>query len=211
MHDIQKQLLSLTRNVNLGEKSLREIGNLIGVDHPQKISHHLLQLEKKGFIQIDRSNNLIKNSNSNPSNEYSFVNVPIVGAANCGPAQLLADENIEGHLKVSKSIAKNRRLFAVRAVGNSMNRSNINGKSIEEGDYVLVDSESTTPEHGAYSLFVLDGAANIKRFHLNSKSGEILLISESTQEFPPISIHPSDSDHFLVNGKIVDVVKQVKF
>lgn len=211
MHEIQKQLLALSRNIDLGQKSLREIGQLIGVDHPQKISHHLNQLQKKGFLLIDYSNRTIKNINTDSNNEFTFINVPIVGAANCGPAKLLAEENIEGHLKISKKIAKNRKLFAVRAQGNSMNKANINGKCIDDGDYVLIDRDQTSPTHGDYSLFVIDGAANLKRFHHNSQTGEIALISESTQDFPPIYIHPEDSDDFMVNGKIVDVIKQVTF
>jgi len=51
MHEIQQQLLSLAREKNLGQYTLREIGSFIGERSPQKVKHHLQQLEKKGSFQ----------------------------------------------------------------------------------------------------------------------------------------------------------------
>lgn len=211
MHQIQKDLLALSRNINLGEKSLREIGRLIGVEHPQKISHHLDQLQKRGFLRIDRSKNLIKNVNKQSHLERSFINIPIVGTANCGPAQLLAEENIDGHLKVSKGIVKGKTLFALVASGDSMNRSNIDGTAIQDGDYVIIDREKIDLNHGDYGLFVFDGAANIKRLYIDKKNHRIALLSESSYDYPPIYIDQKDQDSFMVNGKIVKVVSRPKF
>jgi biotin operon repressor len=52
MHTIQQKLLTLSKNTNLAQTSLREMAALIGMpaESPQKIKHHLEQLEKKGFI-----------------------------------------------------------------------------------------------------------------------------------------------------------------
>lgn len=211
MHEIQKNLLALSRNINLGERSLRDIGRLIGVDHPEKVKHHLEQLEKKGFITIDRANKTIRNVNDNQSVEQAFVNVPIVGAANCGPADILAVENIEGHLKLSKSILKKDSVFAVKAQGNSMNKSKITGGPIEEGDYAIVDYKDTDAKHGDYVLSVIDGAANIKRYFKDENMNQIVLMSESTETHTPIYIHQDDFTEFMINGKVLQVVKQPKF
>lgn len=211
MHQIQKDLLSLSRNINLGERSLREIGALIGVSHPQKIQHHLEQLEKRGFISIDRANKVIKNSNYDPGNESRFINVPIVGSANCGPAQLIAEENVDGFLKVSKSNIHNEKVIALIASGNSMNRANIDGKSINDGDYVIVDYQNRVPNHGAYVLSVVDGAANIKRLFIDKENQQIVLLSESTQNYPPIYIHENDYSDIIINGHVVQVIKKPKF
>lgn len=207
MHQIQKDLLSLSRNLNLGERSLREIGHLIGVSHPEKVKHHLKQLEKKGFIEIDKGSGTIRNLNSDISKENKFINIPIVGAANCGPAQLLAVENIEGHLKLSSSIVRGRKLFAVKAEGNSMNRAKIHGASIDEGDYVIVDLSDNSPALGDYVLAVIDGAAMIKKFHPVPEQGAIYFVSESTTEYPPIMIAGEDISQVYINGKVVQVVK----
>jgi repressor LexA len=211
MHQIQKDLLSLSRNINLGERSLREIGSLIGVNHPQKVQHHLKQLEKKGFIMIDKASKTIKNLNTDLKKEARFINVPIVGSANCGPAELLADENIEGFLKVSKSNLPKRKVFAVTADGDSMNKADINGKSIKSGDYVIIDPENRSPEHGEYVLSVIDGAANIKRFYKDDENKQIVLTSESTYDYPPIYIHQDDFEDFMINGKVVEVIAKPDF
>lgn len=51
MHDTQIKILQLAKNTNISNLTLRKIGELIGVEHPQKIQHHLTQLERKGLLQ----------------------------------------------------------------------------------------------------------------------------------------------------------------
>jgi repressor LexA len=211
MHQTQKDLLSLSRNVNLADKSLREIGALIGVDHPQQVQHHLKQLQKKGFLVHDQTKNQIVNVNRKLTRERQFINIPIVGAANCGPAQLMADENIEGYLKLSRSMIRNKDVIAIRAEGDSMNKAKIDGGPIQTGDYVIVDYKQQAPSHGDYVLAVIDGAANIKRYYDDKSNGQVMLISESTYDYPPICIHESDYSDLMINGKVLKVVKQPKF
>lgn len=211
MHKIQKDLLSLSRNVNLAEKSLRDIGALIGVEHPQQVQHHIQQLQKKGFLIHDHANNRIVNVNRKVNQERQFINIPIVGAANCGPANILAQEDIEGYLKLSKAMISKSDVMAIRAEGDSMNKANIEGDSIEAGDYVIVDPTNHSPSHGEYVLAVLDGAANIKRFYDDRKNGQIMFISESTYDYPPICVHQDDYSDLMINGKVLKVIKQPNF
>lgn len=213
MHQIQKDLLALSRNTNLGDKSLRDIGALIGISHPQKISHHLKQLEKKGFLLVDKANNRIVNLNENSSLERSFINIPMVGSANCGPAQLLAVENIESFIRMTPGVlpkgADTKKIFAVQAEGNSMNKASIDGLPIESGDYVLIDGNIQSAEHGDYVLAVYGGAASIKRFHKSPQ--QISLVSESTEKIHPILIGLEDADDFAINGRVLKVIKQPTF
>ena len=136
-----------------------------------------------------------------------FISIPIVGSANCGPATIYADQNIEGYLKISKRLAPNKKsVFALRAEGNSLNKANIDGKNVESGDFVIVDSENTSPHDGDYVVSVIDGMANIKKYRLDESHSRIALLSESTQEYSPIFIHKNDN--FRISGKVVDVVKK---
>lgn len=210
MHSIQRDLLSLSRNINLADRSLRDIGKLIGVEHPEKIRHHLKQLEKKGFLIVDKTTNSVKNVNPNRSKENKFINVPIVGSANCGPAEILAIENIEGYLTTTSSLVGKGELYALRAKGDSMNRANIKGMSISEGDYVIVDRSKNHPENGDYVVVVLDQAAMIKKFHTETEQGAIYFVSESTSEHPPIVISGEDLSDVFINGTVVSVVKDNK-
>jgi hypothetical protein len=55
MHPIQEHLLALSKKENLAKLSLRDMAARIGMppESPQKIKHHLLQLQKRGFVSID--------------------------------------------------------------------------------------------------------------------------------------------------------------
>ena len=209
MHPIQEKLLKVIDGKNVGDLTLRQIGELIEEKLPQKIKHHLSQLERKGFILIDRKNKNISRISNKAKLGDIFISIPIIGAANCGPATIYADQNIEGYLKISKRLVSNKKsVFALRAEGNSLNKANIDGKNVESGDFVIVDSENTSPHDGDYIVSVMDGMANIKKYLLDKKNSRIALLSESTQEHSPIFIH--ENDDFKISGKIVDVVKNIK-
>jgi repressor LexA len=208
MHDLQKRLLECVTTHHLGRMTLREIGELLGETHPQKIKHHLTQLEQKGLIEIDRSHKIVRKPDPAKGPNGRLVVIPILGSADCGPATIFAEENIQGYLKVSRKLLdRNHGLFAVRALGNSMNRASIRGLNVEDGDYIIVDSEKRDPENKDYVLSVMDGVANVKRFVNDDTNQQIILISESTQDFPPIVIHPEDVG-FLICGTVTRVIKK---
>lgn len=207
MHTIQEKLLRVIDDKNIGGLTLRQIGDLIGETLPQKIKHHLSQLERKGFVVVDRKNKNISRISNRAKTGDIFISIPIVGAANCGPATIYADQNIEGYLKISKRLVPNKKsVFALRAEGNSLNKAYIGGKNVESGDFVIVDSENTSPRDGDYVVSVIDGMANIKKYRLDKSHARIALLSESTQEYSPIFIHKNDD--FRISGKVVDVVKK---
>lgn len=183
--------------------SYREIGNLIGVSHPQTVKHHLEQLEKRNLIRSNAEGTSITKTSRDPN----IAAIPIFGSANCGPATVFAEENIQGYLRVSaKIIAPKPGLYALRAVGDSMNRANIKGKSIEDRDYAIVDSTQLVPQNRDYVVSVIGGTCNIKKFLLDKTNRQVVLLSESSEDFPPIYIHPEEVD-YLVCGKVVDVIK----
>lgn len=200
----------MTSERGLVVPSLRGLGRLIGVDSAQQVKHHIEQLERRGLLVYDRKHKTLKLVKGWGTIHTNLVLVPILGAANAGPATLLADENLEGYLKISPKLVPRQRLFAIQVEGNSMNRANINGKSIEDGDYVIINPQAKTPKNGDYVLSVIDDVANIKRYHFDKKSNQVALSSESTQEYPPIIIDPREISNYLVNGKIIQVVKKHK-
>lgn len=209
MHKIQEKLLHVLQAGDLNHLTLREIGDMVQEKFPQKVKHHLDQLEKKGFIKIDRRQKKIT-LNDHSSSSTPLLSIPIVGAANCGPATIFANENIEGYLKISKSILKRvKSIFAIKAQGLSMNRASIDGKTIEDGDYLIIDSSDTHAHNGDIVLSVIDDMANIKKYVWDEDNNQIVLISESTKDIPPIYIHENDS--FMINGKVIQVIKQPRF
>ncbi len=215
MHTIQTKLLNLSRHQDLGSMSLRQIAKLIGVENkPQIVKHHLFQLEKAGLIQFNFDKGIIKPINRGfnlKSIKSLFYSLPIVGMANCGPATIFADERVEGYLKVSAKMLprKKQDLYVLIADGPSMNLAEVRPKTtIEDGDFVVVDSSYKNPKDGDIVVAVIDGMGTIKRYKEDKKNKRIVLKSESTETFTPIFVH--EGDDFLVSGKVVDVIKKSK-
>lgn len=208
MHLIQERIMNLFKNHKRIPLNYRQIGKIVGAEHPQKIKHHLEQLEKRGFIKIDQDNETISNIKLGSIKDTDLVAIPIVGSANCGQALTYANQEIEGYLKVSNSLLKKKKgIIAIKANGNSMNRANIEGNSIENGDYVLVDCGDKIPQNGDYVLSIIDGLANIKKFIEDTQNQQIILLSESTMDYPPIYIDPSHYD-YIIDGKVIRVLKK---
>lgn len=217
MHLIQEKLLELSKSENLAKLSLRDMAKAIGVAlaSPQKIKHHLLQLQKKGFISIDRAKGVMEKAASNPGwaqglleKSAKLFSIPIIGTANCGPAEIFAEQNFQGFLKVSSKLihkSKPTGLYAIRADGSSMNRAVIGDKSLEDGDYAIIDSEDRNVETNDVVLAILDNKATIKRFIDDGKNGQVVLKADSSFDYEPIYLHPDDE--FFINGKVIGVIK----
>lgn len=215
MHIIQQKLLNLAKGHNLADLTLRKIGEFIDEPgSPQKIKHHLDGLISKGLLLVSADGKTLKPAGGGIDQKSNLISLPIIGSANCGEAAICAEQKIEGYLKVSLKILgeqfKNKLadLYVLRAVGVSMNRASIKDKSIEDGDFVVVDKKQTMPRNGDYVVSVIDGLANIKRFLMDKKNNQIVLMSESSQNIPPIYIHSDDYVDYLVCGRVVDVIKK---
>lgn len=208
MHSIQRRILQLASEHGFTVLSLRGLGRLIGVDSAQQIKHHIEQLERKGILAYDRQHKILKLARGKGTTQTNLILVPILGAANAGQATLLAEENLEGYLKVSSRLLPKRHVFAIRVEGNSMNRANIKGQGIEDGDYIIIDPQAQNPHSGDYVLSVIDEVANVKRYYFDVRNNQVVLVSESTQKYPPIIIDPNEISGYLVNGKVIRVVKK---
>ena len=218
MHPIQEKLLDLSKGTNLAQISLREMAAAIGLpaESPQKIKHHLQQLEKKGFLSIDRAKGVMGKTALTPSwaegllsGASSLFSIPLVGAANCGPATIFAEQNFEGFLRVSSRLlgrSSPAGLYGLKTNGSSMNRAEINGRKIEDGDYVIIDSGRREPADNDIVLAIIDNKATIKRFIDDRKNGQVILKADSSYDYEPIYLHPDDD--FVINGKAIAVIKR---
>ncbi|HVZ17079.1 MAG TPA: S24 family peptidase [Terriglobales bacterium] len=220
MHPIQRKLLELSAAKNLAQMSLREMAAGIGVptESPQRIKHHLQQLQKKGLLTIDRTAGIMSRTGTKAAvskglvrGSATLLSIPIVGAANCGPATLFAEQNFEGVLRVSARLVgrtKPNGLFALKADGSSMNRATIGGRTIDDGDYVVIDSRDRTVRTNDVVVAILDGKATIKRFVDDRENGQIVLKADSSFDYEPIHLHPDDD--FTINGKAIAIIKRTR-
>ena len=180
-----------------------EIGKLgLKLKSLRSIFLYINALEEKGFIKRisgDRKIEFIERSKS------SFVNVPILGTTSAGSPTFFAEENLEGYLNVSKKITRNQNVFAVKVSGDSMDLSKIEGKKINDGDYIIINADYKNFTSGDKVLVVIDGLATVKTYK-KIDNQTIGLFPESTnEEHKPIYLTPEDN--FIINGKIVDVLK----
>ena len=220
MHPIQQRILELSKTANLASLSLREIATAIGTpkESPQKIKHHLLQLQKKGFITIDKAKGMMGRASSTPDWATGLLNkttqlfsIPIVGTANCGPANIFAETNFQGFLRVSSKLigrSKPTGLYAIKASGSSMNRAEIDGKQIEDGDFVIINKNDLNVRTNDVVLAIIDNKGTIKRVIDDRAHGQIVLKADSSFDYDPIYLHPDDD--FSISGKVVQVIKKPK-
>ena len=218
MHPIQEKLLALSKKQNLAKLSLREMASYIGMpqESPQKIKHHLMQLQKKGFLSIDRAKGVMDRSSSTPDwarglldKAARLFSIPVVGTANCGPATIFAEQNFQGFLRISSKLVGRKKptgLYAIKTDGSSMNRAEINGKRIEDGDYVIVDRNDIDVRTGDVVLAIIDDKGTIKRVIDDRANGQIVLMADSSFDYEPVYLHPDDN--FNISGKVIGVIKR---
>lgn len=218
MHPIQEKLLRLSKTKNLAKLTLRDMAKRIDMpnESPQKIKHHLQQLQKKGFLSIDRAKGMMSRASLEPAwakgllkQASRLFSIPIIGTANCGPATIFAEQNLQGFLRVSSKLigkSKPTGLYAVKADGGSMNRADIGGRKLEDGDFAIVDSLDRNVVSGNVVLAIIDDRATIKRFIDDRANGQIVLVADSSFDYAPIYLHPHDD--FNISGKVIAVIKR---
>jgi len=212
MNAVQEQLLKLAETMDLGEMTYYQLSKDLGVDHPFKVKYALDQLVKKGHLL----RNLQTGSISKPKGDArttGLINIPYYGEVNCGEALAFANNQIKSYLKLSPSVIGSSNLkgvFALKAIGSSMNDASINGKAVNEGDYIIAKKEEAyAPKNGDYVISIIWGAANLKRFHRDIKHRQILLLSQSTDDLPPIVISEQDANElgaYSIAAKAIDVI-----
>jgi repressor LexA len=178
--------------------SVRELMSALGYKSPRSAQDILEQLEEKNWIKKREAGDyqLMTSPELGPTHAQT-IDVPIVGTITCG-TPILADENIEGFIKVSTTLAKpGAKHFLLHASGDSMNKSGIN-----DGDLVLIRQQAVA-ENGATVVAMIDDEATIKKFR---KSKEVLTLE-------PHSTNPSHRPiilerDFQVLGVAVKVVNQ---
>lgn len=164
---------------------------------------YLNELEEKGYIERTSEDRGIKLKGVT---QDSFLDVPVFGMANAGAATMFAEQYIEGYLKVSKRIVRDsRNVFAIQVSGTSMNKARVNGKTIQNGDFILVDSTWKHYDNGDKVLVVINGMATVKTYRTVDGKNIVLLPESTDKKHKPIFL--TEEDDFVINGKVIDVLK----
>ena len=174
----------------LSEKGI-EVGSLKGT--VQVIE----ALEKKDLVKRDKDKKIYLVKNESFENLGNIFSIPMYGLASCGEALAYAEDNVDGYLQISKSLFRRddpAQLFAVKSLGDSMNKD-----GIEDGDYVVFEKkEQDFDFEGKIVVAVINGMATIKRYR-KLKGGLIGLFPSSTNKVHQ-PIYLDESDSILVAG-----------
>ncbi len=192
----QQQILDLIQNQidETGYPPTRaEIAHILGFRSANAAQEHLKALERKGVIEIvpggSRSIRLVSQSPEG---------IPIVGQVAAG-SPILAEENIEDHVKIPDHLFHPAATYFLRVQGMSMKDI-----GIMDGDLLAVHSASTA-ENGQIVVARIDDEVTVKRFKRTRKKSEILLLPEN-EDFEPIVVDLSTQD-FAIEGLSVGVIR----
>ncbi|MBD3244832.1 MAG: repressor LexA [Candidatus Moranbacteria bacterium] len=206
----QKKVLNTIRNffsINGKMPTIREIKQEcekkgLKLKSTRSIFNYLNALEQKGYIKRSSKERGIKILDGINNN---FINVPIIGSANAGMPAVFAEEYVEGYLKVSKRIIQDKKVFAIQVSGDSMDLSVVNHKKVEDGDFVIVDGDYSDYRNGDKVLVSIDGLATVKTFRKMDNNHIGLFPESQNQKHKPIYL--TQQDQFIINGKVIDVLK----
>lgn len=196
LHPTQKQLLQAFADNSLDGMSLREIGSFIGVDHPQKVLHHLHQLEIKGYLRRNPATGEIKIL-KNPIEEVVYF--PLYGMAQCGPQGPLVEENFIEKIPLPSKvlgIADSENLFLVKACGDSMQ------PKIDEGDLVVAEKQDDFCDIGTY-VVIHNNVPKIKQ--IQRISNNMIALKSLNKKYEPEILH-MNKDEIRIVGKVKGVI-----
>jgi repressor LexA len=180
--------------------SVRELMSALGYKSPRSAALIIEELIQKGILR-KRSNGdlqLIKDIGAD-SVHARTVDIPLVGMVTCG-VPILAQENIEGFIPVSVSLAKpGFKYFLLRAKGDSMNKAGINN-----GDLILVRRQSAA-QNGDIVVALIDDEATVKEFQ-HSKNCVVLMPRSNNKNHKPIIL----TENFQVQGVAVTTIPNLE-
>ena len=176
-------------------------------DSMKSVMQVIESLEKKELITRDENKKIFLVENENYGDAQNIFSIPLYGLASCGEALAYADDRADDFLQISRNLFQRpepEKLFAVKALGDSMNK-----EGIGDGDYVIFEkTEGKSDFEGKIVVAVINGMATIKRYK-NVGKGIIGLFPHSTN-FTHHPIYLSEDDVIFIAG-IFKKVLPVKF
>jgi len=154
--------------------TIREVADFFSIS--VKGAHdHLTALKKKGLLkQGDKKSRTIELVKTGEEN--NFEEIPVLGNVAAG-RPILSNENMDGIIKLDRSMLKNgRKYFALRVRGDSME-----GAGIMDGDTAVIEQQEVV-RNGEIAVVMLDEAVTLKTFY--QESARVRLQPENSRYSP---------------------------
>lgn len=189
IHPLQQKLLNLLTENSDELLTVREMQDALDVSSTSVVAHHLMQLEKKGYLKRNPYNprdfQVLKGA---PEKQVAYLN--LYGLAYCGSNGTILDDNPIERIPIPTRLLSfsSSEGFLVKAKGDSMT------PKINEGDLVIARRVDDV-DNGRVVVCVNDGEALIKKVQKEER-GNILISLNS--KYPPFLV----ADDFRVIGEV---------
>lgn len=182
--------------------TIEELRRALGAASTRTVLRYLQQLEADGYIERwhgARGMKLLRSAGEGLRTRP----VPLVGDVPAGPL-MLAEENLEAWIRLPETllVQQSAEFFLLRVRGDSMNRAEVTGGRIEDGDLVLVRKQSSN-DAGRIVVALIDGEATVKRL-VRGQDYFILKPDSTNPKHQPIVV---DRDA-VIQGTVCRVLKK---
>jgi len=175
----QKEVLGFIAkyiNVHAYPPTIREVADFFSIS--VKGAHdHLTALRKKGLLkQGDKKSRTIELVKTGTEEAEEFAEIPILGTVAAG-RPILAIENMEGSIRIHRSLLKNnRQYFVLKVKGDSMEEA-----GIIDGDTAVIEQQNVV-RNGEIAVVMLDESVTLKTFY--RENARIRLQPENSKYSP---------------------------
>lgn len=193
LHPVQESLLGLLAEHTHDPLTIRELQERVGASSTSVVTHHLSQLEKKGYLKRNPYNPRdYQVLDGDPESKVALVN--LYGLASCGPGQSILESDPIDRIPLASRLLSFpiAEAFMVKAKGKSME------PRISEGDLVIA-RRASVPRNGRVHVCVDDEMVVIKLLHVSE--GKVFLASFNA-DFRPYPAH----EDFKVEGEVKSII-----
>lgn len=204
LSDKQKLILaSISRFQQLKgySPSLREIGEMVGLNAVASVKYQLDQIRAAGFLSKtegkQRAMDVVRpiESRTGTVSIGNAKSIPVVGRIAAG-VPITAEQNIDDVFTLpSQLVGKSDDLFILKVSGESMIDA-----AICDGDWVVVRAQQTA-ENGDIVAALLEEEATVKVF--KQVDGHTWLLPRNS------TMAPIDGTHAVIMGKVVSVIRSL--
>ncbi len=196
LHSNQEKILKLLTDHLYNPLSISDLCALTGISSKGVVHHHIVQLERKGFLKRNPQNPRDYTILGTPEKVITYVEK--YGMAQCGPGGILLDGDPIEKIPIPSSLLRFHAVdaFIVEARGKSME------PKILPGDLVIAKKQSDA-EHGDIIVCTFNLEVLIKKYILNKQDRYLYSLSVRQDEFPPIRI--DNQDEFYIAGVVKNI------
>ncbi len=176
--------------------SVREIASAVGLASTSAVHHHLTKLQEAGRLQKQptRSRAL---SLPGMTGGPKLLRVPIVGEIAAGqPIYAYEDRTDTLDLPSELGARSERETFVLKVRGKSMIDDHI-----DNGDYVVVQSQQTARDGDIVVALLEDGTATLKRFF---KEKDRVRLQPANSEMQPLYARSVQ-----IQGKVIGLIRRL--